>query len=244
VQRGPEIPLVTALLASVQSPHEAILALSGGADIIDCKDPANGALGALPAALIKEIAAAVGGRRPVSATAGNPPMEPRALVAAVNAIAATGVDFVKIGLVTSRRCAACVRAVGRESAGGRLVAVLFADCNPDFGILNELPQAGFAGVMLDTANKCTGGLRTWMSPRGLGRFVEQARRAHLMVGLAGSLRLEDVPELLHLAADFMGFRGALCEGGARSSTISATRLAALRRAFDSTRVQYLPRVSC
>ena len=36
------------LLASVQDAEEADIALLGGADIIDFKDPAHGALGALP----------------------------------------------------------------------------------------------------------------------------------------------------------------------------------------------------
>ena len=40
------------LLASVKDTDEAEIALSGGADIIDFKDPAHGALGALPVEVI------------------------------------------------------------------------------------------------------------------------------------------------------------------------------------------------
>ena len=43
---------MTALLASVRSVAEAELALAGGADVIDLKDPSQGALGALPLSLI------------------------------------------------------------------------------------------------------------------------------------------------------------------------------------------------
>ena len=45
---------MTAFLASVVSPAEAAVALDCGADIIDCTDPARGALGA-PAAEVVPV---------------------------------------------------------------------------------------------------------------------------------------------------------------------------------------------
>ncbi len=64
---------MTAMLASVRTLDEALLALAGGADIIDLKDPARGALGALDQATARNIVAAIGGRAPVSATIGDLP---------------------------------------------------------------------------------------------------------------------------------------------------------------------------
>ncbi|HNI07365.1 MAG TPA: (5-formylfuran-3-yl)methyl phosphate synthase, partial [Thiobacillaceae bacterium] len=73
-------------LASVTGAEEARLALAAGADLIDCKNPAAGALGALPRATVAEVLAAVGGRRPVSATIGDfPDMAVEAVVAAAEA---------------------------------------------------------------------------------------------------------------------------------------------------------------
>jgi len=40
---------MTRLLASVQDVHEAEIAVAGGADIVDFKNPGQGALGALSA---------------------------------------------------------------------------------------------------------------------------------------------------------------------------------------------------
>ena len=60
---------MTAFLASVMSAEEAGLALEGGADVIDLKDPTSGALGALPVAVIRAAVDRIAGRRPVSATA-------------------------------------------------------------------------------------------------------------------------------------------------------------------------------
>jgi len=46
---------MTLMLASVASPAEAEAVWAGGADIIDLKDPANGALGALDATVAAGI---------------------------------------------------------------------------------------------------------------------------------------------------------------------------------------------
>ncbi len=64
--------------ASVTSEAEVLCAASGGADIIDCKDPAMGALGALPHVVVARIREAVPAHIPVSATIGDPPPEPEA----------------------------------------------------------------------------------------------------------------------------------------------------------------------
>ena len=52
-----------AFLASVTNAAEAETALAGGADIIDCKDPSSGALGALDLAAVREIVTRIDGCR-------------------------------------------------------------------------------------------------------------------------------------------------------------------------------------
>ena len=99
---------MTMLLASVRTPSEAQVAVAGGADIIDLKEPAQGALGRLPDATIAAIRRAVAGRRPTSATIGDMPLVPEPVLAAVRAMAATGVDmgrnpFKRIGRFGSNR---------------------------------------------------------------------------------------------------------------------------------------------
>ena len=64
---------MTLMLASVSNPAEAEAVWAGGADIIDLKDPAKGALGALDADVAAGIVRSVGKRKPVSAAAGTPP---------------------------------------------------------------------------------------------------------------------------------------------------------------------------
>ena len=112
---------MTRMLASVNGPEEAEIALAGGADIIDLKDPTKGALGAVTPEGIRATVKAVGKRRPVSAVAGDLPMQPGLVAATVRDIAATGVDYVKLGIFPGgrrprlHRCAG--RACGAHDAG-------------------------------------------------------------------------------------------------------------------------------
>jgi uncharacterized protein (UPF0264 family) len=215
-----------AFLASVTSADEATVALAGGADVIDCKDPSTGALGALSEDVVREVVARIARRLPVSATVGDLPPDPEALVTAANAMAATGVDIVKIGFFGGRDPRPAIAALGREKVA-HLVAVLMADQSPDFALVSDLAAHGFSGVMLDTADKSKGRLTSAIPVGGLSKFVQMARARGLMCGLAGSLRMEDIAGLASLGPDVLGFRGALCAAG-RVSKLDPTRFAAVR----------------
>jgi dihydroneopterin aldolase len=230
---------MTRLLASVTDLGEAQTVLSAGADIIDLKDPSQGALGALPTSRIRAIVRAVRGLRPVSATTGDLPPEPPLLSAAADAVAATGVDFVKVGLFGDwprRNCAAALRPL--TDRGIRLIGVLFADLSPDLAQLSRLAHAGFAGVMLDTANKNGGGLRQQMNPHRLEAFVDRGHQLGLLTGLAGSLKIQDVEPLLRLGPDYLGFRSALCRRNNRVDKIVRDAVLEIRKLIPQA--SYLP----
>ena len=57
------------ILASVADLEEALIAVECGVDIIDLKNPAAGALGALPVTTIRTIVEQVARRKPVSSSA-------------------------------------------------------------------------------------------------------------------------------------------------------------------------------
>ncbi len=205
---------MTGVLASVTSAAEAEIAIAAGADIVDLKNPSKGALGALPDAVIREIAGAVDGCLPVSATVGDLPMEPLTIAAAVARIGDLGVDVVKVGLFPGGDRDGVLDALGVAAASGRrIVLVMFGDQRPDFAVIDRARDLGLAGVMLDTADKRAGGLRRHLSDARLAEFVARARKANLLTGLAGSLAVADIPALLPLGADYLGFRGALCRAG-------------------------------
>jgi FolB domain-containing protein len=223
---------MTMFLASVASADEARTALDNGADLIDCKDPSNGALGALALETVKEVVTCVAGNRPVSGVTGDLPMDPGPLVAAATALADAGVDYVKVGLFFDLERAACIRSLAPVARRVQLIGVLFADRESDVDLLDILPQLnehGFAGVMLDTAGKGNGCLLDHLPIEALDVFTAKAREFRLMTGLAGSLEAPDVPRLLMLAPDFLGFRGALCESQNRTSTMSSEAVALIRQ---------------
>jgi (5-formylfuran-3-yl)methyl phosphate synthase len=236
------------LLASVADAGEAATAVAGGADIIDCKNPSRGVVGAVVDAEIEAIVAAVGGRRTVSATIGDLPVRPEIVCPAVAAKAATGVDLVKLAFFPDGAPRETIAALAAMPLPGvRLVGMLLADRAPNLALLPLMARAGFAGAMLDTVDKGGGGLLAAQSVPVLRRFVDTARDCGLFAGLAGSLRAADIPVLVDLAPDLMGFRGALCLGDQRTARIDAPRLRAIRElmpdAGRSATIGLMPRFS-
>lgn len=211
---------MTQLLVSAASIEEALITLECGADLIDLKNPAAGALGALPLSVLQEVVRLVARRRPLSATIGDLPMQPASVAEAAAKTAAVGVDMVKIGFFGQSGHLACLDALARLTAQGvKLVAVLFADTKPPLYLLEAFARAGIHGVMLDTCHKDGRCLKDYMSAQELREFVCQARAQHLVCGLAGSLRMADLPALAELEADYLGLRGGLCAASARHNAL-------------------------
>jgi len=214
---------MTLLLASVRSPEEAEAAVTLGADIIDLKDATRGALGALAPDVVRAAVRTVAGRRPTSAVTGDLPMEPEVIVPAVAAMAETGVQYVKVGLFPQARREDCIAALAPLARDTKLVGVMFADLEPDVAMLRALLErlraVGFAGAMLDTARKGAGRLLEIFDIPSLAGFVDACRGNDLLAGLAGALETPDIPRLLPLAPDYLGFRGALCAGSDRTAPL-------------------------
>ena len=223
---------MTGLLASVNSLSETLLVLSAEVDIIDLKQPALGALGALDTATVKQLVTAIDGRCPVSATIGDLPTQPDPVYHAVEAMAATGVDYIKIGFFPGDDWQGTVKKLTVLSQQNHaLIAVFFADTQPDLAIISLLKDAGFKGVMLDTMDKQKGSLTQLMAKKEIAQFVTQAKSRQLLCGLAGSLRLEDIPELKTYQPDYLGFRGALCKEHNRVEQINKQAVMEIRQAI-------------
>lgn len=226
---------MTKMLASVMNAVEAEMVISGGADIVDLKNPKAGALGALPTEAIRRVVKSVGGRRVTSAVCGDLPMVPETIRAKVEEIASTGVDFVKIGFFPSEMAEVCAAALAGAASRKKLIAVLFADRVPDFGLLPILAGHGFHGVMVDTAGKMGGRLLDHLPPERVPGFIQMARDHGLKVGLAGSLEAPDIPRLLAFTPDFLGFRGALCDNSLRTAAIDAEAVSQIRSLIPEER---------
>jgi len=228
------------LLVSVANADDAAAALAGGADIIDAKDPAAGPLGAVGIDVLRQIEAAAGAVRLVTAALGDAADEDAVERAAFDA-AAAGARLVKIGfagIAAPARAATLLATARRGAAKGsngrcRVVAVAYADAgdagclSPD-DLIDAAAAAGTYGVLLDTANKNGPGLRALYSEAALSAWVARAHYRSLIVALAGRLRMDDLEFVREAGADIAGVRGAACEGG-RAGRISVEKVRALAR---------------
>ncbi len=216
---------MTGLLISVTSLHEAETAVRAGVDILDMKNPAEGALGQLPLATIAEIVSVTNKRCVTSATIGDLPMKPELLAGATEHLIETGVDIVKIGFFGHKYHEICADVISRAARGRvKLIAVLMADESPDLTVVPALKAAGFYGVMLDTSIKQKKTLLDHLNTQQLSEFCELARDHDLVIGLAGSLRESHIPILAELGADYLGFRGAVCANVNRNAELDEGRL--------------------
>ena len=218
---------MTRMLASVADAAEAEVVLGLGVDVVDLKDPRRGALGAVSPDLAREAIAAVARRCETSAALGDPPYEEDALLGAARALAKMGVDYVKLAVdaPTLHRLGDSLSGLARDVG---LIAMMFADENPDFALLTKLSALGFKGAMLDTRDKTRGRLMTHLEVVQLNQFCSQCRALHLISGLAGSLEAPDVPRLLLVRPDVLGFRGALCHARDRRGAIDPHAVALIR----------------
>ena len=223
---------MTGMLASVNCLEEAKLVLAEKIDVIDLKAPDRGALGGLPVDLIIEIVKFVDGRCPISATIGDLPMQPNLIAMAVKEVASTDVDFIKIGFFPDGDAIAVIDELASITAAHKLIAVLFADANPDFRLIEALSTTGFSGVMLDTLDKSKGPLTAAMSISRIGSFVSEVKSNQLICGLAGSLRMADIPVLLPFRPTYLGFRGALCEQFERTGRLDCRAVQRVKKAID------------
>ena len=211
------------LLVSVRSEDEVAAAVSGGADIIDAKEPSRGSLGPVTPEVLHAIAARVPETVALSAAlgdVGSPDSAARA-VAGVSVSPRRAATYVKLGfagvgpetVVGSLVAAALAATV----AGRILVTVAYADHEragspaPE-AILRATLAAGARALLIDTCEKDGSGLLDWLTPTRLRTLSADARSAGLLLALAGSLDLAAIDRVAGLA-DVVGVRGAACRGG-------------------------------
>lgn len=221
------------MLVSVRDAAEARDAALAGADFIDLKEPAAGALGAVDSTIIRESVAvlrSVAGHVKISATIGDWPFdEVDAIIDAVERVRECGVDLVKVGVAGAG--GDCDLLLGRlSSCGVPVVPVLLVDDGLARDRFAQACALGFPAVMVDTEGKLGGSLFDRIGPRALLDAVSQARKVAVPFGVAGALRLDDVAAIARLGPDFAGFRSAVCVGS-RSGRLDPARVRVLRERF-------------
>jgi len=236
------------LLVSVVDAHEALEAVEGGAQIVDVKNPPEGALGANFPWVINEVKRSVSPVE-VSATIGDLPNRPGTAALAALGATTAGADYVKAGLLGPRTCVeatllmkAVCKAVKECNPTTRVIAAAFADYE-DVGSLNpnDLPSvasaSGTDGILVDIATKHDRRLFDYMEEEDLATLARKSHDLGFSVAFAGLLDIEDVARCYRLGADIFGVRKSVCEGRDRvRGSVLKERVRALSDAVSSVAV--------
>lgn len=221
------------LLVSVRSAAEARMALEGGCQIVDIKEPAHGALGMARHETIREIVAACrefSPSTPVSVALGDAG-DWADLSRSASSTGLPEVAYVKLGTQGLSGTdwgdawqLACQRAASPRAVGSKVILVAYADAaEVDAPSPKNALQVAAAlrcdGILIDTAVKSGPGLFGCLSVEELLRMRESAAELGLSFGLAGRLCLVDIPQLRSIEPDIVGIRSAAC-GGNRNGMLS------------------------
>lgn len=228
------------LLVSVVNGKEAKSAAAGGADIVDVKNPLEGALGANFPRIIRGVRKCTPSILPVSVAIGDAPNKPGATSLAALGAAVCNIQYIKVGLYGTSAPPQAVfllrevcRAVREYDKSIKIIAAAYADAY-HVGSLPPLksPDVAFEaeadGCMLDTAVKDGSSIFSHINDELLRTFVISCREQKLLSALAGSLSEKDIPRISAIDPDIVGFRTAACIGDRINGTIASGQVERLK----------------
>jgi (5-formylfuran-3-yl)methyl phosphate synthase len=227
---------MTQLLISVKNPAEALLAQAAGADIIDLKDPSQGALGALDINISTEIVRTVvhannldaNHHAELSTTVGENHASVAELLHSMEIRAALGFDYIKIVVTDFMYTADFKQKIDDFLQKNiKVIVVFYADetteHSPDLSVLSQLKKIGIHGVMLDTQSKQVD-LVALKNEAYLQDFVAMSKKNDLICGFAGSLKPQHIDLLRKINATYIGFRGGVCNNNARNTDLNSEKV--------------------
>ena len=231
------------LLVSVRTPAEALDALSGGAGILDIKEPSHGPLGMASLADLYLICATAKAISPmaISAALGEVLDWQHAPVP----VLPPHLQYAKLGLAglrNERHWEPMWRQLRVEFdvlRGKPLdwVAVAYADADlarspPVRSVLEAAIEGDCRAFLIDTFDKSGGRLVDWIPATELREIVEHAHAHQVAVALAGRVTAADLPCLLWSEPDVIAVRGAACHSGIREGAISSAAVMTLVQAVE------------
>ncbi len=212
------------LLVSVRDAAEARIVLDCGVDLIDIKEPNQGALGAADPSVWREVLGCLEGRVPVSCALGE-------LASAAQAAehVPDGMAFIKVGLA---RAAASddwrdrwARLLATRPAGCAAAAVVYADWQTAAApapsqVLKHALRLGCTALLVDTFDKRHGHVFDHWPTAALNVFLSEAAHTGLTTLLGGGLTWDALATAMDTPADYLAVRGLAC-GGHRTDGIDS-----------------------
>jgi uncharacterized protein (UPF0264 family) len=234
------------LIISVRSAEEAEIALAGGANLIDVKDPLRGTLGKAEDDVIAAVVREVDGHCPVSAAIGELVEHLSASPRSSETIGENGtrpvleaipdgVSWLKVGLAGCGARADWQDRVEelrhQVEAGGtcRLVVAAYADWRragspePEEVVSYVLSRRASA-LLIDTWGKDGTTLLDWMQMSDAIRICHHFRQARIPITLSGALGLWQIRELRLAKPNWFAVRGSVCSGSIRDGKVERERV--------------------
>lgn len=230
------------LLISVRNAGEAEIAVAGGCDLLDLKEPDRGSLGMVAPDVVRDVTARSYGV-PLSMALGE--LGDWTENAAIPSLPAE-LTYLKLGLSGTRGgewVSEWIRVRESFEQAGSLhpqwIAVVYADHqtagSPTPGkVISAAIETGCAGVLFDTFEKQSGSLLDHLPAGELKPLLANIRSAGLLTALAGSLRLEHLQDVLPLEPHVIAVRGAVCAHGTRTGELQVGRAQKFRTALRTT----------
>jgi len=232
---------VPRLLVSVRSQEEAEIAMAGGADILDIKEPKLGSLGMASMAEIIAISQHPGRDLrpavPLSVALGELTDWSGSAIPSLPA----GIQFAKLGLSRCSRVSNWVtewlrvRAEFDKRSNSKLhwVAVAYADASaaaaPGIRSISEAAiKTGCAGLLIDTWTKDGRSLLDELDVSLLSSIAETCHKSGLFLALAGRLSSDMLPALRDVRADVLAIRSAGCRGSNRTAELDSSKVTEFR----------------
>lgn len=232
---------IPGLLISVRNVDEARIVDQAGVDILDIKEPRNGALGKADDLEISMIIDAIDTHTVVSGAFGE--VEACEAYLRSHSIPAR-LDFAKCGLAGSEHSGWQDRILAiwsRFRQTCRPVAVAYADHStaqapPPEEILELAIAENLQYFLIDTYAKVNTNSLTTLGHSRLMQLINLGHRQGIKTVLAGSISLDDVESARQVGADLIGVRGAVCNVD-RTGAIDANKVLQIKRRIEETCLQ-------
>ena len=231
------ISVRTNLLISLRKIDELSEEIINEADIIDLKDPLNGSIGAWDLQDIKKVICKFKNKIQISATLGDIFINDKFLIK-LKKFDKLNLDYIKFGLLSNniKNLFDKIKFLEERKFKTKLVCVVFVDICDHLKLvykrLELFNKCGIKYIMLDTYDKNNGDLLSFCNFCNLNKFITKCKKFDIKIGLAGSLKETQIPLMMKLKPNILGFRSAICKFNKRMSKVDTRKLKKISRHFN------------
>ena len=214
----------SSLLISVKNIEE-IKKVRKYADIIDLKNPNDGALGAWKINQLIKVTNIYQNKICLSATLGNI-YNNEIIFKELFKFDKIGLEYIKIGIFhdSINELEKFLNSLKYKKIQTKLVAVFFAENKKIISYLKKnigiFTNSKFNILLIDTLNKKSEGLLEIYTLEFLKSLVMSAKKNKIKIGLSGKIKKDQVLKLLNFNPSIIGLRSAVCEKFERHQEIS------------------------